>query len=82
MAQGLEAARSTENAECHVQGNAFFTQSLCTRYFAFEFTLDIVFLRVYLKQANNTYTSHAIKQTTPSLYPDKTCFSCISHAGL
>lgn len=31
-----------------------FLHSLCTRYFAFEFTLDIVFLGVYLKQANNT----------------------------
>lgn len=25
MAQGLEAARSIENAECHVQGTAVFT---------------------------------------------------------
>lgn len=67
LARDLEAARSTENPECRVQGTAFFqTQSPCAGYFAFEFTLDIKWGSIWNKHtALNTPSTQTAPPPSP-----------------
>lgn len=78
MTQCLKAMGLTENTKCHVQCSIFFMCRLPTP----ETLPKHRVLGCLFETSREHQVTQASNQANPVPYPDKTCFSSVSCAGL